>query len=352
MASKMKAVRKLGPGEGFVIQEVPVPSVGPEEVLVRVEAASICGTDLHIWAWDESIRKMMTPPVTVGHEMAGTVVEVGRGVKEFKEGDYVSPESHTTCGTCRECVAGRLHMCLRSKILGVHIDGGFAEYVKLSAKVLWRNNRDKLPPEVATLQEPFGNALYATMAYDLAGKTVAVMGCGPIGLFTVGIVRAAGAARIAVSDTKDYRLGLAKQMGATDTFNPRMDGDAAQWMKDISGGDGVDIVLEMSGSPVAMNAAFKGVRKGGGVTLFGIPSGPVTFDVAADMIFKNLTIQAVSGRRIFEDWHRARALLESGAVDVRPLITRQMRLEEVEEAVRLLRAGEACKIVLRPNGRG
>jgi threonine 3-dehydrogenase len=351
MASTMKAVRKLGPGEGFALQEVPMPSPGPDEVVVRVEAASICGTDLHIWAWVESIRKMVTPPVTVGHEMAGTVVEVGRGVKGFKAGDYISPESHTTCGTCRECIAGRLHMCLRSRILGIHIDGGFAEYVKLSAKVLWRNNRDKLPPEVATLQEPFGNALYATMGYDLAGKTVAVMGCGPIGLFTVGILRAMGAARIAASDTKDYRLGLAKQMGATDTFSPAKGGDAVQWLRDISGGDGVDVVLEMSGSPLAMNAAFKGVRKGGGVTLFGIPSGPVTFDVAADMIFKNLNIQAVSGRRIFEDWHRARALLESGAVDVRPLITRQMRLEEVEEAVRLLRAGEACKIVLRPDGK-
>jgi len=350
MARTMKAVRKAAPRQGFTIQEIPVPAIGPDEVLIRIEAASICGTDLHIWAWDESIAKIVKPPVTVGHEMTGVIAEVGKNVKGFKEGDYVSPESHITCGACTECIASRFHMCVRNGTLGMTMDGGFAQYVKVPSKVLWRNNRDKIPPEVATLQEPFGNAMYATKDYDLAGKTVAILGCGPIGLFTIGIVRAAGAGHILATDTREFRLGLAKKMGATDTFNPAKDGDPAEWMRGLSGGEGVDVVFEMSGAQAAMDAAFKGVRKGGGVTLFGIPAGPVTLDVSGGMIFKNLTIQAVSGRRIFEDWHRTRALLESGAVDVRPLISKQIPLDDVEEGVQLLRAGEACKIVLRPNG--
>ncbi|MDA1188247.1 MAG: L-threonine 3-dehydrogenase [Chloroflexi bacterium] len=346
----MKAVRKKAPSEGFTLEDVPIPSVGADEVLIKIEAASICGTDLHIWSWDESIRHIVRPPVTVGHEMTGTIAEVGKNVKEFKEGDYVSPESHITCGTCSECMASRLHMCVRNRTLGMNMDGGFAEYVKVPANVLWRNNRDKLPPEIATLQEPFGNAMYATKDYDLAGKKVAVLGCGPIGLFTIGIIKAAGADRIAASDTKPYRLGLAEQMGATDLFNPVSDGDAAEWLTAIGDGEGVDIVFEMSGAQAAMDTAFKGVRKGGGVTLFGIPTGPVTLDVSAGMIFKNLTIQAVSGRRIFEDWYRSRALLESGAVNIAPLVSKQIPLDDIEEGIRLLQAGEACKIVLRPNG--
>ena len=346
----MKAVRKSAPGIGFTIEDIPIPDIGPDEVLIEMEATSICGTDLHIWNWDESITPMLTLPVTVGHEMAGTVVHVGKKVASFKEGDYVSPESHITCGLCSECTKSRFHMCARHKTLGINVDGTFAEYLKVPEKNLWRNNRDILPPEIATLQEPLGNAVYATRNYHLEGKKVAVLGCGPIGLFTIAIAKAAGADVIAASDLSPYRLGFAELMGAEEVFNPTVDGDTTRFLMDLSAGEGMDVVFEMSGAQAAINAAFKGVRKGGSVTLFGIPSGLVTLDLSRDLIFKNLTVEAVSGRRIFEDWYGSRTLLETGAVNLAPLISKQIPLNDIEEGIRLLRAGEACKIVLRPKG--
>lgn len=346
----MKAVQKTTPGIGFTIEDIPIPDIGIDEVLIEVEATSICGTDLHIWNWDQSIAGMMILPVTVGHEMAGNVVKVGKKVANFKEGDYVSAESHITCGLCNECVKSRFHMCLRHKTLGIDVDGTFAEYIKVPEKVLWRNNRHTLPPEIATLQEPLGNAVYATRNQRLEGKKVAVLGCGPIGLFTIAIAKAAGADIIVGSDLSPYRLGLAGLMGAQELFNPATDGDTARFLKDLSAGQGMDVVFEMSGAQAAINAAFKGVKKGGSVILFGIPAGPVTLDLTRDLIFKNVNVEAVSGRRIFEDWYESRALLETGAVNLRPLISKQIPLTDVEEGIRLLRTGETCKIVLRPKG--
>lgn len=351
MADKMTAVRKVRAEKGLVVEEVPIPEIGPEEVLVAVEAASICGTDLHIWKWDEWSKQRIKPPLTVGHEFAGTVVEVGRNVEHVGVGDYVSAESHVTCGMCFQCRTGQAHMCPSTRILGVDRDGAFADYVALPEKVIWRNDRDKLPPEIATLQEPFGNAVFATLAHNLPGESVGVLGCGPIGLFSIGIARASGAARVLAADLNDYRLRLAKAMGADSVFNPGSDGSGeglASWLVEANEGFGVDIVLEMSGSASAIDAAFRGVRNGGRVTLFGIPPSPVRIDVAERMIFKNLTVLALNGRRIFDTWYRTRWLLEGNVVDVRPLISHQVGLEDIEEAMGLLSAGQACKIVVRP----
>ncbi len=349
MAETMVAIRKPSAAPGLAVEEVPVPLPGPHDVLVQVEAASICGTDLHIWKWDDWSQQRIRPPLTVGHEFAGTVAAVGDLVEQIRVGDYVSAESHVTCGHCFQCRTGQAHMCPQTQILGVDRDGAFAEYVAVPESVIWQNDRSKLPPEIATLQEPFGNAVYASLSHDLAGQTVAVFGCGPIGLFSIGIARASGAGAVFALDPVAYRLDLARQMGANEVFAPAGDRDAAEWILQATGGNGVDVVLEMSGAPSAITDAFRAVRNGGRMTLFGIPSRPVEIDIAENMIFKNLTVFALNGRRIWDTWYKTRWLLESGMVDLHPLITGQMTFEKVEDAIELLAAGQACKVLLRPD---
>jgi threonine 3-dehydrogenase len=345
----MWALRKSGSAPGLVLDEMPVPVPAEDEVLVRVEAASVCGTDLHIYRWDDWARNRIRPPVTLGHEFAGSVVATGRAVRHAREGDFVSAESHVTCGGCYHCRTGRAHMCERTRILGVDRDGGFAGYVAVPESVLWQNDRAKLPPEIATLQEPFGNAVFAVEHADLAGKTVGVLGCGPVGLFTIALARAFGAGRVLASDVTPFRLELADRMGASRTLDARS-ADATAWFVTENEGEHLDVVFEMSGAPAAVRDAFGIVRNGGHVVLFGIPGQPVEIDVAEALIFKNLTVSAVNGREVFGTWYRTRWLLEHGVVDLRPLITHQLPLDEFEQAFALLDAGQACKIVLFPNG--
>jgi threonine 3-dehydrogenase len=347
----MLALRKVATEPGLRLDEIPVPEPAPDEVLVEVETASVCGTDLHIYGWDEWSQGRIQPPLTLGHEFAGTIVETGSLVRDLAPGDYVSAESHITCGVCFQCRTGHAHMCERTRILGVDQDGAFARYVAVPASVIWRNDRTKLPPEIATLQEPFGNAVFATSEQDLAGQSVAVLGCGPIGLFTIGIAKASGAATVVAADRTPFRLDLAEKMGATVSVNVDETPDEAAWFLSQNEGLGFDVVFEMSGSPRGITGAFTIARNGGRVILFGIPSRPVEIDVAEALIFKNLNVLALNGRKIFETWYRTRWLLESGVVDVRPLITKELPLEEFEEAFALLAAGEACKIVVYPGGR-
>lgn len=347
----MRAIRKLTASPGLTLcNDIPIPPVGPHDVLIRVEAASICGTDLHIYGWDEWSQHRIKPPLTLGHEFAGTVVQLGDAVENVSVGDFVSAESHITCGVCFQCRTGQAHMCPRTQILGVDRDGAFAEYVAIPSSVIWRNDRTRIPPEVATLQEPFGNAVFATLAHELPGQTVAVFGCGPIGLFSIAIARASGAAKIFASDINSYRLQLAKRMGASHLYNPKAETlGAAEWFLRENQGSGVDIALEMSGSPQGIANAFRVVRNGGRVSLFGIPAKAVELDVAENIIFKNLTVLGLNGRKIFETWFRTRWLLESGVVDLHPLITLETTLEDYEEAFARLASGRACKIILRPN---
>jgi threonine 3-dehydrogenase len=346
----MQALRKIAPGVGLSLQDVPEPRPIPTDVVVEVEAASVCGTDLHIHQWDGWAAGRIRPPVTLGHEFAGTVVEVGSDVRHVAVGDFVSAESHITCGACSACRTGNGHMCERTQILGVDRDGAFARYVAVPESVVWRTDRTKLPPEIATLQESFGNAVFATNEQDLSGRTVAVLGCGPVGLFTVAIARASGAAVVLASDLHPFRLGLAGTMGAHKVCDVSQTVDASGWFHEHTGGHGADVVFEMSGAPSAIADAFRIARNGGRVILFGIPSRPVEVDFAA-AIFKNLTVRAVSGRRIFATWYRTRWLLESGAVDLRPLITHEYGLEDWEQVFAKLEAGEACKIVVYPGGK-
>ena len=346
----MRAVRKREAGPGLVLDEVPVPSPGPDEVLVRIEAASICGTDLHIARWDQWSAERVRPPLTLGHELAGTVVAVGSSVRDVAEGDYVSCESHVTCGRCFHCRTGRAHMCERTRILGVDRDGGFADYVAVPASVIWQNDCAKLPPEIACLQEPFGNAVFATSTQELAGRAVAVLGCGPVGLFTIAIARAFGAGRLLASDHVAFRIALARSLGVDGVVDVDEVEDVPAWFLERNEGVGMGVVFEMSGALKAIEDAFRIVRHGGHVVLFGIPSRPATIDIAESLIFKNVTVSAVNGRQIWETWYTTRWLLEHGVVDLRPLLTAELPLERFEEAFALLETGEACKIVLRPTG--
>jgi len=346
----MRAICKLESKPGLDVRDVPRPTPGPEDVLIYVEAASICGTDVHIWKWDEWSQRRIKPPLVLGHEFCGTVVEVGEKVLQAHVGDYVSAESHVTCGMCYQCRTGQAHMCPKTSILGVDRDGAFANYVVVPEKVIWQNEREKLPPEIATLQEPFGNAVFATMNQDLSGQSVAVLGCGPIGLFTIGIAKAVGAKAVFASDIHPYRIELAKRMGANEVFNATDDGDVVTRMVESNNGYGVDVVLEMSGAPSAITTAFRVCRNGGTVVLFGIPPRPVEIDVAENMIFKNLTVRALNGRRIFDTWYKTRWLLEGGVIDLKPLVTKTIGFDDINDAIEMLSKGDACKIVLLPNG--
>ncbi len=348
MSDTMRAICKTSEAAGLEVCEVPVPTPGPEDVLVYVEAASICGTDLHIWNWDPWSQRRIKPPLILGHEFCGTIVEVGDRVRQAGIGDYVSAESHVTCGLCYQCRTGQAHMCPKTKILGVDRNGAFANYVVVPEKVIWQNDRSKMPPEIATLQEPFGNAVFATMNQDLSGRSVAVLGCGPIGLFTIGISQAVGAKAIFASDIHPHRIELASVMGATKVFNAQ-EGEVVERIVEANGGYGVDVVLEMSGAASAITTAFRVVRNGGDVVLFGIPPKPVEIDVAENMIFKNLTVRALNGRRIFDTWYKTRWLLESGVVDLRPLISKTIGFDDINDAMTMLSKGDACKLVLLPN---
>ncbi|MCG3139053.1 MAG: L-threonine 3-dehydrogenase [Phycisphaerae bacterium] len=347
MAETMRAIRKSQPAQGLWIEDVPVPHPTDHEVMVQVEAASCCGTDLHIWKWDKWAQGRIKPPLTLGHEFSGTVVDVGRKVDRVKVGDYVSAESHVTCGMCFQCRTGQAHLCPHTSILGVDRPGAFADYVVVPESVIWQNDRSKLPSEIATLQEPFGNAVYVTMNQEITGLNVAVLGCGPIGLFAIAIAKAAGAARVLATDVIDFRLQLARQLKADHVLNA-----AETNTKDLleaNNGLGWDLVLEMSGAPTAINNAFNIVRNGGKVILFGIPSRPVEIDVAEKMIFKNLTVNALNGRRIFDTWYKTRWLLESGVVNLRPLISREIHFDDINSGMEQLAAGQACKIIIRPD---
>ena len=347
----MRAIRKRDSGPGLVLDEVPVPTPGQDEVLVRIEAASICGTDLHIDKWDQWSSERVRPPLTLGHELCGTVVSTGSAVRDVVEGEYVSAESHVTCGVCFHCRTGKAHMCEQTQILGVDRDGGFADYVAVPASVIWRNDRSKLPPR--------SRACRSRLATRCSRRRP-----GPRGARRRRARVRAGRA-LHDRDREGVRVGPAPGLGSRSVpHRPRTPGRSgrrgerrrgrrrARWFAEHNDGIGVGVVFEMSGALKAIEDAFGIVRHGGNVVLFGIPSRPATIDIAESLIFKNLTVSAVNGREIWETWYTTRWLLEHGVVDLRPLITAELPLERYEEAFALLESGEACKIVLRPNGAG
>ena len=346
MPGKMRAVIKAEAAPGAEMATVDIPQVAPGEVLVKVKATSICGTDVHIYEWDPWARSRIEPPMVFGHEFAGEVVEVGEGVTTLEPGDYVSAETHIVCGICCQCSTGQAHICEGVSIIGVDQAGSFAEYVSIPEENAWLNPPD-MPPEVASIQEPFGNAVHTALSTDLAGKTVLVTGCGPIGLMAIGIARAAGAAAVYGTEVVPYRLELAAQMKVDLALNPR-DLDVVSEIMTATDGLGVDVLLEMSGNPSAIHEGFTALRGGGYAALLGIPSRPVELDLANEVIFKGATVYGVSGRQVWKDWYQTRALLSSGAVDVGPIITHRLPLEDFEQGLKLMSRGQCGKVVLRP----
>ena len=344
----MHAVVKSSPTPGLAYVIRPNPTPGPHEVVVRVRATSICGTDAHIYNWDAWSQHRVQPPRIIGHEVCGEVVELGPAVTLVAKGDFVAAESHLTCGQCFQCRTGLAHVCQHYRILGVDLDGSYAEYVALPENVLWKTD-PAIPPQIACLQEPLGNAVDAALAEDLTGHTVLITGCGPTGLFTAAVARTAGAATIIATDVSDYRLGLAKQLGADHVINAKTEhpDQVDRLIRNITRNEGVDASLEMSGHPAAIHQAFRAVKNGGRVTLFGIPSEPITFDLANEVIFKGLRVYGITGRKLFSTWYRIAGLFKAG-LDIRPVVTHTFPLAEFEQGFALVNSGQCGKVVLYP----
>lgn len=341
----MRALAKVQAGPGVELIERRVPEPGPGEVLLRVDAASICGTDLHLFQWDEWAAENLVPPRILGHELAGTVVGIGPGVSRVREGDLVGVESHLFCWECAQCQRGEMHLCRDLRVIGVHVDGGFAEHVVIpEANAVESNGLD---PAVVALQEPMGNAVHAAFAEPIEGRTVLVTGCGPIGLCAVGIARAAGASLVVSTDTEPYRLELARTMGADLALDASDPGTESRIME-ATGGDGVEVVLEMSGSPRALDQALRVITRGGRISLLGIFNGTVPIELSESVIMQGLRLHGIFGRRIYDTWERTQALLRSGALDVTPIITHRLDLAEWPKAFELLASRHAGKVVLLP----
>jgi threonine 3-dehydrogenase len=341
----MRALAKARPGPGLELVERPVPRPGPGEVLLEMAAASICGTDYHLFTWDHWAAEIMNPPTILGHELAGHVAATGSGVTRVREGDLVGVESHIVDWTCSQCRAGDMHLCRNLKVIGAHVDGGFAEYVVIPEANAIESNG--LEPAVVALQEPMGNAVHAAFAEPIEGRTVLVTGCGPIGLCSVGIARAAGAALVVATDTEDYRLELARTMGANLAVNATAP-DALERIAAATGGDGVEVVLEMSGAPPALEQALQAVTRGGRLSLLGIFSDRVPVDLSELVIQKGVRLYGIYGRRIYDSWERTQALLRSGSLDVTPIITHRFDLADWEKGFELIATRHAGKVVLLP----
>ena len=344
----MRALVKANPAAGAELRDVPVPVPGDGELLIQVEAASLCGTDLHIYNWDEWAQNRLGNglPRIFGHEMAGRVVAHGpnvRGRGEIPLGTLVAAETHLVDQSCYQCRTGREHVCANLRILGVDMDGAFAQYIALPAHNAWPS--EGLSPEIAAIQEPMGNAVHAAFVEELAGQTVVVTGCGPIGLMTVAIAKLAGAAKVFATDINPERLEIARRLGADVVINGRE--DVVGRLRELTGGVGVDVVLEMSGAEIAIRQGFEAVTNGGRVSLLGIPERPITLDLASDVIFKGLRVYGITGRKMFETWYRTQALLAQG-LDLTPIVTHRIPLRDYHQAFELLAGGHAGKVVLLP----
>jgi len=342
----MRALLKREAKPGLEFTTCPDPTPGPTDAVVRVRATSLCGTDAHIYNWDPWAHSRIHPPRIIGHEMCGEVVETGADVTLVAVGDYVAAESHLTCGQCFQCRTGQAHVCRNYRILGVDRDGSFAEYVVLPENVLWKT-APTVPPELASVQEPLGNAVDAALVEDLTGHTVLITGCGPTGLFAAAVARTTGAATIIASDVSEYRLALAKQVGVDHVLNARAEvsDTLASNIRDITAGEGVDASLEMSGDPNALHLAFGAVKNGGRVTLFGIPTGLVTCDLANEIIFKGIRVHGITGRRLFSTWYRLAGLFKAG-LNIKPVITHTFPLSGFAQGFDLMRSGQCGKVVL------
>jgi threonine 3-dehydrogenase len=348
MATTMKALRKTQAAKGLAIESVPVPEIGAADVLVRVKTASICGTDLHIYGWDRWSQGRIKPPVTLGHEFCGVVERVGEEVTAVKDGDFVSAEMHLNCGHCHQCRLGEAHICQNLRIIGIDQDGAFAEFVKIPASNIWKLD-PAIPEHYGAILDPLGNAVHTVLAGPIAGQTVLVTGCGPIGLMSIAVAKACGSSTVFATETNEHRRAMAKKMGADVVLNPAAEDGVARILKETNG-TGVDALLEMSGNPTAIQQGFKALRAGGRASLLGIPTENVPLDLVNDVIFKGATVQGIYGRRMYGTWVQMTALLKAGRLNLEPLFGERESLDKFENAFAKLQGGLAGKILLYPNG--
>lgn len=338
----MKALVKAKSRPGLWLEDVPVPGLGINDVLIRVHKTGICGTDLHIYKWDPWAQRTIPVPMVVGHEFVGEVVEVGTNVADFHPGDLVSAEGHVVCGRCRNCLAGRRHLCKDTQGIGVNRPGAFAEFISVPMTNVW-HHRDGLDREVAAIFDPFGNAVHTALSFDVLGEDVLITGAGPIGIMAAAIVKHAGARFVVVTDVNDYRLDLAKKMGATVALNVTK-GHLAEVQKQLGMKEGFDVGLEMSGNPAAFRDLIDNVCHGAKIALLGIPSEPIAIDWNK-VVFNMLTIRGIYGREMYETWYKMTVMLESG-LDIKPVITHRFHYTDFEQGFAAMLSGQSGKVIL------
>ena len=338
----MKALVKRKSEPGLWLEDVPEPKVGINDVLIRIDRTGICGTDLHIYKWDEWAKKTIPVPMVVGHEFVGEIVEVGSNVKDFFPGQIVSGEGHVVCGHCRNCLAGRRHLCADTKGIGVNRPGAFAEYLALPMTNVWVHNNG-IDRDVASIFDPFGNAVHTALSFPVLGEDVLITGAGPIGIMAAAIVRHAGARYVVITDLNDFRLDLARKMGVTLAVNPR-EKNLKDVQKELGMHEGFDVGLEMSGNPSAFRDMLANMSHGAKIAMLGIPEKEMAIDWNT-VIFSMLTIKGIYGREMYETWYKMTVMLESG-LDIKPIITHRFHYTDFEKGFEVMKSGLSGKVIL------
>ena len=340
----MKALVKSRSDPGLWIEEVEVPSLGINDVLIRVHRAGICGTDLHIYRWDEWAQKTIPVPLTIGHEFVGEIAEVGSNVMDFHPGDIVSGEGHVVCGRCRNCLAGRRHLCARSAGVGVNRPGAFAEFIARPVTNVWRHHPD-IDRDVAAIFDPFGNAVHTALSFPVLGEDVLITGAGAIGLMAAAVVLHAGARHVVITDINPYRLALARKLGVTLAFDARR-GKLSDVQKKLGMTEGFDVGLEMSGNPAAFREMLANMSHGAKIAMLGIPDREMS--IWHTVIFNMLTIKGIYGREMYETWYKMTVMLQSG-LDIREIITHRFDYQDFHKGFEVMHAGNCGKVVLNWN---
>ncbi|HIE95962.1 MAG TPA: L-threonine 3-dehydrogenase [Planctomycetes bacterium] len=339
----MKALVKKAATQGLWLEDVPEPDVGVNDVLIKVDRTGICGTDVHIYQWDDWAQKTIPVPMVVGHEFVGEVVEVGSNVLDFHAGEVVSGEGHVVCGRCRNCLAGRRHLCNSTEGIGVNRSGAFAEYISLPMTNVWHHAAD-IDRDIASIFDPFGNAVHTALSFPVLGEDVVITGAGPIGLMAAAVVRHAGARHVVITDVNPWRLQLANKLGVTKAVDVRSE-TLADVQKQLGMAEGFDVGLEMSGNPSAFRDMLANVCHGGKVAMLGIPSGEMAIDWNT-VVFNMLTIKGIYGREMYETWYKMTVMLQSG-LDISPVITHRMKYTDFEEGFQAMISGESGKVILK-----
>ena len=338
----MKALVKKEARPGLWLEDIAEPTIGINDVLIRVKYAGICGTDVHIYQWDDWAQKTIQVPMAIGHEFVGEVVGVGSNVNDFYPGDIVSGEGHVVCGRCRNCMAGRRHLCANTQGVGVNRPGAFAEFISLPMTNIWRHHAG-IDPEVAAIFDPFGNAVHTALSFPVLGEDVLITGAGPIGIMAIPVARHAGARHVVITDMNPYRLELARKMGATLAINPA-ETSLAEVQKQLGMLEGFDVGMEMSGNPAALKDMIANMSHGGKVAILGIPSKEMPMNWR-EVIFNMITIKGIYGREMYDTWYKMSVMIESG-LDISPVITHRFAFEDFQKGFDAMISGQTGKVVL------